>query len=694
MKDQNWLTKFLKRRRQSVRNVAAVMIKLVTPVASEKALERAFALLARVVHARIPIISRIALGIIHNGFLSLSGLCLTAGNYDRAYNLARILNLTFRPYVRARRVSTTYVYFQVLFYCRQYERMVREVPEAEAIEDHYLNHCIGVAHLYQGAPERAIYYLERAIAIHAHSHPDHRMLGRAYLLLGHLSAAARCFKRSVELGPSTIMAHQNYAGRYDIGSYRPKAWELRRSGSLMIYDNYAQMAEDLFLLGRFEASFRCYQSMLDFQKRWRRAHPLPLELRQRLARNFQQYDIERQTRILPYEWVTQFGHIGLLDIYLRMAKLGMVRDGNRVLLAPPGKVANEELLSHFSDHFCIVRDPDLVDELFPYQRLLGENFMAYPGEGGIAESWTLAGARAQEQWARENREPLLGLSKSDRDQGEKKLRKLGVPKGAWYVGLHVREGGFYTESGGGISTHRNSRVEDYFPAIRAIVDAGGIVVRLGDKSMKKLPKMDGLIDYAHSAVKSPSMDIFMCATSRFVIGTTSGLTTVCLAFGTPMLLANCISNDWQLWTKETDFIVKRVREIATGRYLTFAETYRQPMQGYLINNLVMQRKGYEILPNTDDEIEEAVRYKLELMNGRPRPDRRTAAMRKYRDAMEGNPFMFGAASPALPFLLRHPDMLEPLPKPRTKPQARTNSAAPGQLHNTAARRARARKSSA
>ena len=88
-------------------------------------------------------------------------------------------------------------------------------------------------------------------------------------------------------------------------------------------------------------------------------------------------------------------------------------------------------------------------------------------------------------------------------------------------------------------------MEDYFSSVKAITDAGGIVIRLGDKSMKKLPKMEGVIDYAHSPHKSQSMDIFLAANCRFVIGTTSGLTTVCLGFDTPMVLVNCISNDWQ-----------------------------------------------------------------------------------------------------------------------------------------------------
>jgi putative glycosyltransferase (TIGR04372 family) len=280
--------------------------------------------------------------------------------------------------------------------------------------------------------------------------------------------------------------------------------------------------------------------------------------------------------------------------------------------------------------------------------------MAYPGAGGMAEPWTRAAARAHIAWARQGRPPLLKISDDDRALGERTLAALGIPEGAWYVGLHVREGGYYGESSGGMSTHRNASVEDYLPAIRAVTERGGYVIRLGDRSMQPLPDMEGVVDYAHRPEKSPGADIFFCGTSRFVIGTTSGLTTACLSFGTPMVLVNCISNDWQLWSAGTDFIVKPVWNLREKRFLTLAETYSQPVQGFLINADVMRRHGLEAVPNSPGEIEAAVRYKLDLMHDLvARPDDEQEPMRSYRTAMAGNPMMFGAAYPVPMFLEEH-----------------------------------------
>jgi putative glycosyltransferase (TIGR04372 family) len=626
-------------------------------LASSSFATRYLLLAARLQKWRPRMLSRIMFRLAHNIHILVLGVQLAGGQTDRSLKLARMLNLMYRHVVRERRRPGCHMFFEALFRTMRFDRIVKEVPEFEAIDDHYLNHEIGVAHLYALDADRSIAFLDRAIAIHSGSYIDHRMLGRGYLLKPDLAKAQAAFERSVALMPKTVMAHQNYAGRYDVQTYQPKPFELEHAGELLVYDNLGQYAEDLFLQGRFHDSFRHYQRMLDHQREIAPRARIPHDLTRRLARQHQTFDRHRPMRLLPYEWVVQFGHIGLLDIYMKMAKLGMYPDANYVVLAPAKKVANAEYLRYWERYFTIVRDGDLVDDLFPYQRYIGDNFMAYPATSGEAEPWTRAGARAQVAWAEQNRRPLLTLLPEDRDLGRRTLTELGLPEGAWYAGLHVREGGYYGEASTGISTHRNSAIADYTGAIEEVTRRGGWVIRLGDKSMRPMAPMHHVIDYAVSPQKSASMDIFLLATSRFVIGTTSGLTTACLSFGRPMVLVNCISNDWQLWSKETDFIPKRLRERQSGRYLSLGETYRQPVQGYLINNVVTNRRGFAIEPNSADEITAAVCYKLDLLDGAiMRPGRNHAVMASYLRAMADNPMMFGAAQPVVPFLEQHPEL--------------------------------------
>lgn len=575
----------------------------------------------------------------------------------RAVTTARVLNLLFRDRIIHRSSPATEAYIVALWRSPLLERIARELPEPDPRASYIVNVAAGFAHLQRLCPEVADRFFARAIEILPNSYLDYRGRGRAALLMGDVKAAEAYFGQSAAIAPCTVMGHQNYAGRYDIARYRPTLWEQARPGPLMVYDNLMQLAEDQFLLGRQPVSMRLYQRALDQQKQLSNDRELPTQLRRLVADVAPHLDVSARLRLLSYEWVTQFGHIGLLDCQLKMTRLGLLPPATYVLLAPPQKVANQAFLKLWEPHVAVVRDAALVDELFPYQREIGDNFIALPGRDGVAEPWTRRAARAQIGWAEQGREPIISLSDEIRDLGRERLARLGVPEGAWYVGLHVREGGFHGDAAGTGGEHRNSRIEDYLPAIAAVTARGGWVVRLGDPSMSPLQPAAQVIDYAHCAEKSAEMDLFLLATSRFVIGTTSGLTTAALAFDTPMLLVNCISNDWQMWSARTRFILKRMRRRRDAHLLSLGEVYREPIQGSLINVSLVDRMGYEVLANTADEIHQAVTYQLDLMDRSAGVEDENEVMVAYRAAIEHEPYLFGAALPVPGFLKAHPDLL-------------------------------------
>jgi putative glycosyltransferase (TIGR04372 family) len=148
------------------------------------------------------------------------------------------------------------------------------------------------------------------------------------------------------------------------------------------------------------------------------------------------------------------------------------------------------------------------------------------------------------------------------------------------------------------------------------------------------------------------------ATSRFVIGTTSGLTTSTQAFDTPMLLANCISNDCQFWTPDTDFILKMLVDRRTRRFLSLGETYRQPLQAVLINATILAHRGYEVHNNSPEDIRAAAAYKMDCLEGRgQRLNDHDPLIERFRAVMSENRYNFGSALPARPFLQAYPELL-------------------------------------
>ncbi|MGC2778381.1 MAG: TIGR04372 family glycosyltransferase [Bradyrhizobium sp.] len=593
--------------------------------------------------------------------LTLAGLAaaaqvhLAASRKPSALRAVRLLNLIFREQVRSRSGVGAQAYFTTLALCGAYDRIVREASGPESIDSFAINFAVGVAHMYRGNLAVAAHFL-RAAAASGDSNAL-RKLGAVHALSKDHVQAAACFKASVERDPRSVMAHQNYAGGYDPSTYTPSAWELENAGELLIYDNLIQLGENFYHQGRYDDTFRCYQAALDHQDALARKWSIPDALVRRIAASSSIFDPALPVRLLGYEWVTLIGHIGFIDCHLRMAALGMLPHANYVLLAPPRKVVNQPFLRLFASHVSMIEDPALVDDLLPYQRLVGDQFIAVRGSDGLAEPWAHAASRAQVAWAEQQRGPIVKVPAELMATGAARLRAAGVTAD-WFVAMHIREGGYHGDGPGTTRQHRSANVGDYLEAIAAITARGGSVVRLGDRSMTPLGGVAGVFDYAHSDIKSAEMDLYLCAAARFFVGTTSGLTTAVQALGTPMLLVNCISNDCQFWHERTDFTVRPVYDRRARRYLSLRETYRQPLQALLIDTAVLERHGLEIHPNSAGDITAAVRYKLDCLEGADRPLRAGGPLLdRYRTALGDNRYNFGASLPVPAFLARLPELL-------------------------------------
>ena len=112
----------------------------------------------------------------------------------------------------------------------------------------------------------------------------------------------------------------------------------------------------------------------------------------------------------------------------------------------------------------------------------------------------------QSVWDAQGRKPLFNLTEEHKKKGNDILKKIGLPENAWFVTCHVREPHFKNRE-----DFRDSDISTYFDAFNEITNRGGWVIRIGDKSMTPLPKINQVIDYAISEYKSDWMDIFLLA---------------------------------------------------------------------------------------------------------------------------------------------------------------------------------------
>ena len=186
------------------------------------------------------------------------------------------------------------------------------------------------------------------------------------------------------------------------------------------------------------------------------------------------------------------------------------------------------------------------------------------------------------------------VSNTDYEKGKNILKKMGLPKDAWYVTLHVREG-----VGNELF---NSNPLTYMKAIKEIIQRGGYVFRVGDRSMTPLPKIDGLIDYPHTEYKSEFFDIFLASTCRFCIGTSSGYWSIPTFFGKPVLLVNYLPFlDYYSLDEKSLFLPKNFIDKNTKRMITFENLFKSHL-GFLASNIQLDQNNINILDNSEDEI--------------------------------------------------------------------------------------------
>ena len=217
--------------------------------------------------------------------------------------------------------------------------------------------------------------------------------------------------------------------------------------------------------------------------------------------------------------------------------------------------------------------------------------------------------------------PMVEIPLEDRKAGEDGVRALGVPDGAWFACVHIRERGFLPE----LDYHqfRDCDPLNYIPAMEWIVQQGGYVIRMGDPTMTELVERRGIIDYAHSDSKSPFMDVYLSSQCRFFLGTTSGLFLVAYIFHRPVALADFIPFTDIISYPHTCYIPRTVFSNAENRCLTYREIQKKHV---LYHAPQYEERGLTVRPNDPLEILDLTREAW-------------AALVEGKEALDGDPWM-------------------------------------------------------
>lgn len=276
---------------------------------------------------------------------------------------------------------------------------------------------------------------------------------------------------------------------------------------------WRELANTYFRTGDFEAAKQVCHRQVAVRREYASSRGIGVSARRYFGNTF----------------TSAIGHICMLAFYAKLAELDPPPLERDVLV--PGKVANACLLSYVKDYFAVTAKEEFEESTGARISLLEEPLLMMRSMEGWRYFYDGC-VDIERRWEAQGRGALLRLRDDDVEYGRVRLAQAGMPGDAWFVALHVREAP--------TGEIRNADVLDYLPAIREVTSRGGWVVRMGNPTMTPLPRMDNVIDYAHSAVQSDRVDVYLVAGCRFFIGTNSGPAYAPGLFGVPVLQTNLV----------------------------------------------------------------------------------------------------------------------------------------------------------
>lgn len=362
-----------------------------------------------------------------------------------------------------------------------------------------------------------------------------------------------------------------------------------------------------------------------------------------------------------YRHVTVFtdriGHLALEpDCLLKEQALGKIPCRKWIMLAPPNRVANEHLLKYWESNFVLLRSNVfcfLVKNMSRYG-LMHHDIGHYVRKIGKTQD----AYRIYAEWG--DRPPLLKINAEDEQWGALMLRKLGLPDQAWFVCVHTREGG-YSPIDETLQSYRNSSIENTIPAMQEIIRRGGWVIRIGDPTMRQLPEMDKVIDYAHHPLKSDRLDIVLCAKTRFLLGNTSGIALVSSAFGVPCAQTNMIPLG-VLWFNAFDIsIPKLIRNQSSNRVLTIKDVLSSEIATFQFSSQY-KACGLVVEENSAEDIRCLTVEMLDQLEGKLMESGSDHDIQLWANALinQGHYAYKTRAKFSLSFLRNHPELIQPI----------------------------------
>lgn len=290
-------------------------------------------------------------------------------------------------------------------------------------------------------------------------------------------------------------------------------------------------------------------------------------------------------------WTQRIGHLaGNVEIYLCERDAG-IRPRSFDIWCAPGTPCSKQLLKMWS-RVLHIDYTGFAQMVFKLNRLFNGHERTEIPAGNIDRDVN----NLLERYA-----PHLSFTTEEEARGEAELRRMGIPKGAKWVCLIVRDNAYLPQLT--YHSYRDSDIDAYISAVLALAARGYYVVRMGAKVAERLRvKHPRVIDF--SAQYEDFMSVYLGAHCAFCVSNGCGFDAIPVIFRRPICYVNYVPIEY-LQTYNPGSIAIWKHHMKDGKRMTPAEIYASGA-GQFMQTGEYQDAGITLVDNTPEEIKTVV----------------------------------------------------------------------------------------
>lgn len=210
--------------------------------------------------------------------------------------------------------------------------------------------------------------------------------------------------------------------------------------------------------------------------------------------------------------------------------------------------------------------------------------------------------------------PQMSFTARELARGRAGLRALGIPDGAKWVYLIVRDSAKHPQLP--YHSYRNAEIAAHAPAALALAERGYYVVRMGKNVAEPMPvRHPRIIDFAMRTPHDDFMAMYLGAHCAFCVSTGTGPDAIPVIFRRPVCYVNYVPIEY-LQTYHRHSLAIWKHHYRDGKRMTLPEIYLSQC-GQFMAAQQFAEAGITLVDNTPEEICAAVREMADSVEGAP-----------------------------------------------------------------------------